>query len=81
MAVSFGGLWLLRSGTADDHPRDRRSVCDKAIDAVMTSRDVVAVERGGVLIRELGCDVARRIRPSPEGEAGRDGGRRLAASP
>lgn len=64
-----GGIWvaMLVSFVFDDRPTGQmlaqRMVCDKAMEAVMTSRDLVEIERGGVLLIAIGCDVRRRIGP------------------
>ena len=38
-----------------------RIACDRALEAVITSRDAIEIERGAVLISALGCDVRRSI--------------------
>ena len=37
--------------------------CDRAIEAMMTSRDAIEIERGGVLIRALNCSGGHRFGP------------------
>lgn len=61
-AFAFVGAWLLMA-SAQPHWMTTSITCDRAIEAVMTSRDVIEIERGGVLINALGCDVRRRIGP------------------
>ncbi len=38
-----------------------RGICDGAVKMLLTSHDVAEIERSGVLINSLNCDVARRI--------------------
>jgi hypothetical protein len=60
--VAFAGTWPI-SGRSDDRLIGQRIACDNAIEAVMTSRDAIEIERGGVTLKALGCDVGRRIGP------------------
>ncbi len=43
---------------------ERRKVCDRAVDALLNSGDLVEVQRAGILIDQLRCSVARRL-PQP----------------
>ena len=43
---------------------ERRKACDQAVDALLNSRDLVEVQRAGILIDQLNCSVARRL-PQP----------------
>lgn len=52
-AMFFAVVAIILSSLPDAHLIDRRSACDRAIEAVMTSHDVVEIERGGVLIKAL----------------------------
>lgn len=53
-----------------DFPGDREehALCDRAIDALVHSNDLVEVTRAGIIIRELNCSIGRRLRHD-----GRDG--------
>ncbi len=43
---------------------EERKVCDTAVDALLNSRDLIEVQRAGILIDQLSCSVARRL-PQP----------------
>ncbi len=40
---------------------ERRKVCDRAVDALLNSRDPIEVQRAGILIENLDCSVSRRL--------------------
>lgn len=63
LVTGAGGVFLtfILGGTASP---GERIACDRAVEAVMTSRDAIEIERGGVLIRALPCDVGRRLGPN-----------------
>jgi hypothetical protein len=44
-------------------PSDRaeRRLCDRAVDALLHSKDLVEVERAGIIIREVSCGIGRRL--------------------
>ena len=42
-----------------------RKACDRAVEAVLTSRDPVELQRSGILIRALDCNVSRRLPKEP----------------
>jgi hypothetical protein len=37
------------------------AVCDRVVSELLNSRDLVEVERAGILVRQLNCDVARHL--------------------
>lgn len=38
-----------------------RRLCDHAVDALLHSKDLVEVERAGIIIREVNCGIGRRL--------------------
>jgi hypothetical protein len=44
--------------------RAERQLCDRAVDALLRSKDLVEVERAGIIIREVNCGIRRRLTPS-----------------
>jgi hypothetical protein len=44
-------------------PSDRaeRRLCDRAVDALLHSKDMVEVQRAGIIIREVNCAMGRRL--------------------
>ena len=58
-------LWMIIIIQVDPSPSiERRKACDQAVDALLNSRDLVEVQRAGILIDQLNCSVARRL-PQP----------------
>ena len=43
---------------------EERKACDTAVDALLNSRDLIEVQRPGILIDNLNCSVSRRL-PRP----------------
>ena len=42
-----------------------RRACDRAVEALLTSRDPVELQRSGILIHELDCSISRRLPKKP----------------
>lgn len=71
-----GGFFIIAAGTltgvsvwsivgsVSTNP-SRTQACDRAVHALLKSQEPVEVQRAGILIRELGCDVGRHL---PNGE-------------
>lgn len=38
-----------------------RRLCDRAVDALLHSKDLVEVQRAGIIIREVNCGIGRRL--------------------
>ena len=38
-----------------------RRLCDRAVEALVHSKDLVEVERAGIIIREVNCGIGRRL--------------------
>ena len=38
-----------------------RRLCDRAVDALLHSKDLVEVQRAGIIIREVKCAISRRL--------------------
>jgi hypothetical protein len=36
-------------------------LCDQAVDALLHSKDLVEIERAGIIIREVNCGIGRRL--------------------
>ena len=43
---------------------EQSKVCDRAIDMLFNSRDLIEVQRAGILIDNIGCSVSKRL-PRP----------------
>jgi hypothetical protein len=39
----------------------QRRLCDRAVDALLHSKDLVEVQRAGIIIREVNCGIGRRL--------------------
>ncbi|WP_200305382.1 hypothetical protein [Paracraurococcus ruber] len=44
---------------------ERRQICDRVVDALLNTRDLIELQRSGILVRQLECDVARRMPREP----------------
>ena len=42
-----------------------RKACDRAVEALLTSRDPVELRRSGILVHELDCGISRRLPKEP----------------
>ena len=40
-----------------------RQVCDALVQTLLTTRDTIELQRTGILVRKLNCDVTRRAAP------------------
>jgi hypothetical protein len=40
-----------------------RQVCDALVQTLLTTRDAIELQRTGILVREINCDVRRRAGP------------------
>jgi hypothetical protein len=60
MAVGSSALfgWALDSGGKSDA---EHKLCDQAVAALLHSKDLVEVQRAGIIIREIPCGVGRRL--------------------
>ena len=38
-----------------------RRLCDRAVDTLLHSKDLVEVQRAGIIIREVNCGIGRRL--------------------
>jgi hypothetical protein len=61
--VSLGCVVRVLSLPPSEHMIGLRRVCDGAIKMLFTSHDLAEIERSNVLIKNLDCDVGRRIGP------------------
>ena len=43
-----------------------RQLCDRAVDALLHSKDLVEVQRAGIIIREVNCGIRRRLTENGE---------------
>ena len=43
-----------------------RRLCDRAVDALLHSKDLVEVQRAGIIIREVNCGIGRRLTENGE---------------
>ena len=60
LVLGMAGVVLVRwpSGPA-------KRACDREVGALLTSHDLVEVQRAGILVRELNCDVVHRLAQVP----------------
>lgn len=58
IAAIYAGVTLAIAWPS--YPVEQR-LCDQAVDALLDSKDLVEVERAGMLIRELSCSIGRRL--------------------
>jgi hypothetical protein len=61
--VSVGFLIWILSLPPSEHLIGLRRVCDGAVKTLLTSHDLAEIERSKALIKNLDCDVGRRIGP------------------
>lgn len=54
-------LWSINSGN-----RAERKLCDQAVEALLHSKDLVEVQRAGIIIREVNCGIGRRLTENGE---------------
>jgi hypothetical protein len=45
----------------DDKRKSEHRLCDRAVDALLHSKDLVEVQRAGIIIREVNCGIGRRL--------------------
>lgn len=45
------------------HEAEERALCDRAVNALLTSPDLVEVTRAGIIVRRLNCGIQRRLTP------------------
>lgn len=43
------------------NPDPEVRLCDKAVEALLHSKDLVEVTRAGIIIRQVNCDIGRRL--------------------
>ena len=55
--VAFGYLLAWVPG----YQEAGRRLCDRAVDALVRSNDLVEVQRAGIIIHELDCSIRRRL--------------------
>ena len=55
--VVLAAYFVLSPSTKD------RQVCDALVQTLLTTRDTIELQRTGILVRELNCDVSRRAGP------------------
>jgi hypothetical protein len=62
-AIGFAGFELVFRIEKGDSSRffRERAKCDEAVEALLTSKELVEVTRAGFLIRQLNCSVGRRL--------------------
>jgi hypothetical protein len=47
----------------EPHLAGQRALCDRSVDAVLTAKDLVEVTRSGMIVRQPGCSIGRRLAP------------------
>jgi hypothetical protein len=57
---AVGGITAIQL-FAFPHERAEASLCDQAVDALLHSKDLVEVQRAGIIIREVNCAIGRRL--------------------
>ena len=56
-----GGLFVLFFTIPIPDQTKERALCDRAVTALLHSNDLVEVTRAGIIIRQLNCDIGRRL--------------------
>jgi hypothetical protein len=57
-----GGYVLLSAaGISDGRLSKERALCDQAVDTLLTTKDLVELQRAMFLVRRLDCGVTRRL--------------------
>lgn len=57
-AAGFGLSYLVSPGP---HEAEERALCDRSVNALLTSPDLVEVTRAGIIVRTLNCGIGRRL--------------------
>jgi hypothetical protein len=60
LGAALIGRPLLMIGSSDDV---ERKLCDRAVDELLNSKDLVEVTRAGIVIQEIPCSIMRRLPP------------------
>lgn len=59
VAIGYFGFSLMIEG---GDPGDKvHALCDKEVEALLNSKDLVEVQRAGFLVRWMDCNVSRRL--------------------
>ena len=61
LAVVAGGLSVLVLAMPFPAEHAEHRLCDRAVDALLHSKDLVEVQRAGIIIREVNCGIGRRL--------------------
>jgi hypothetical protein len=61
--VFAGGVftWLVWDSLSDGQLAKRRALCDQSVSALLTSTDLIEVQRAGFLVRQFDCSITRRL--------------------
>jgi hypothetical protein len=43
------------------HETQTRELCDRAVSALLNSKDLVEVTRAGIIVNQVSCDIPRRL--------------------
>jgi hypothetical protein len=43
------------------HETQARELCDRAVNALLNSKDLVEVTRAGIIVNQVSCDIPRRL--------------------
>jgi hypothetical protein len=61
LAVVGGAASVLVLAMAFPSEGPERRLCDRAVAGLLHSKDLVEVERAGIIIREVNCGISRRL--------------------
>ena len=61
LATVLGALYVAVLGWALAPGPAARRLCDRQVAILLDSRDATEVQRAGILVHEIPCDVVRRI--------------------
>lgn len=60
--LAAGGVIILIELFAFPNDAAERALCDQAVPALLHSKDLVEVQRAGIIIHELNCAIGRRLK-------------------
>jgi hypothetical protein len=63
MIIFVGGFYLFSSGEGgtSEQLTKRRALCDQAVSTLLTTKDLVELQRAMFLVRWLDCGVTQRL--------------------
>jgi hypothetical protein len=62
VAIAIGAVVYLALSALEPNAKEHK-VCDALVQTLLTTRDAVELQRAGIFVRELDCDVSHRAGP------------------